>query len=169
VNNAGIEIEKSWKELTVADWDLVLDVNLRGASLLAQAAVPLFPESGGSIINTSSIHATHAFPDSIPYACSKAGMLALTRNLALELAERHIRVNCICPGYIDTRLWERYLHHTENPGVLAARITALHPLGRRGVPADVSEAALFFASDNSAFITGADLIVDGGLTVRPHP
>ena len=103
VNNAGIEMEKPLAKLTVADWDLVLNVNLRGAFLLAQAAVPLFPASGGAIVNISSIHATHAFPDSVPYACSKAGLVALTRNLALELAPRHIRVNCICPGYIDTR------------------------------------------------------------------
>ena len=86
----------------MADWDLVLNVNLRGAFLLTQAVVPLFAESGGAIVNISSIHATHAFPDSIPYACSKAGMVALTRNLALELSSRHIRVNCICPD-ISTR------------------------------------------------------------------
>src|SRR5205085_429576 len=104
VNNAGIEMEKPLTELTVADWDLVLNVNLRGAFLLTQAAVPLFPESGGAIVNISSIHASHAFPASIPYACSKAAMVALTRNLALELAPKHIRVNCVPPGYIDTRL-----------------------------------------------------------------
>jgi len=168
VNNAGLELEKSLEKLIVADWDLVLSVNLRGAFLLTQSIVPLFPESGGSIVNISSIHASHAFPDSIPYACSKAGMVALTRNLALELASRHIRVNCICPGYIDTRLWEQYLRSSANPGVLAEQTAALHPVGRRGVPDDVSEAALFLASDSSAFITGTDLVVDGGLTVRAH-
>ncbi len=169
VNNAGVELELSFDKLTQQDWDLILDVNLRGAFLLTQAAVPLFPDSGGAIVNVGSIHATHAFPDSIPYACSKAGMVALTRNLALELSPRHIRVNCICPGYIDTRLWEEYLRHSPDPVALAAQTTALHPLGRRGRPADVSEAALFFASEASAFITGADLVVDGGLTLRAHP
>ncbi len=169
VNNAGVEIEKSLAKLTQQDWDLVLDVNLRGAFLLTQAIAPLFPESGGAIVNISSIHATHAFPDSIPYACSKAGMVALTRNLALELAPRHIRVNCICPGYIDTRLWEEYLRNSSDPAGLAAQTTALHPLGRRGLPADVSEAAIFLASDGSAFITGTELVVDGGLTIRAHP
>jgi NAD(P)-dependent dehydrogenase (short-subunit alcohol dehydrogenase family) len=168
VNNAGVELEKSLQNLTVADWDLVLDVNLRGAFLLTQAVIPLFTESGGSIVNISSIHASHAFPDSIPYACSKAGVVALTRNLALELASRHIRVNCICPGYIDTRLWEEYLRNSPDPKALAEQTTALHPLGRRGIPADISEAALFLASDSSAFITGTDLIVDGGLTLRAH-
>jgi NAD(P)-dependent dehydrogenase (short-subunit alcohol dehydrogenase family) len=169
VNNAGIEIEKSLAKLTQQDWDRVLEVNLRGAFLLTQAVAPWFPESGGAIVNISSIHASHAFPDSIPYACSKAGMVALTRNLALELAPRHIRVNAICPGYIDTRLWEEYLRNSPDPTALAAQTTALHPLGRRGMPADVSEAALFLASEASAFITGTDLVVDGGLTVRAHP
>jgi NAD(P)-dependent dehydrogenase (short-subunit alcohol dehydrogenase family) len=169
VNNAGVELEKPLEKLTPADWDLVLEVNLRGAFLLTQATIPLFPESGGAIVNISSIHASHAFPDSIPYACSKAGMVALTRNLALELSNRHIRVNCISPGYIDTRLWEEYLRHSADPNLLAAQTTALHPLGRRGMPADVSEAALFLVSDSSAFITGTELIVDGGLTLRAHP
>jgi NAD(P)-dependent dehydrogenase (short-subunit alcohol dehydrogenase family) len=169
VNNAGIELHKSLEKLSIADWDLVLNVNLRGAFLLTQAVVPLFAESGGAIVNISSIHATHAFPDSIPYACSKAAMVALTRNLALELASRHIRVNCICPGDIDTRLWDEYLRNSANPTALVEHTTALHPLGRRGMPADVSEAALFLASDGSAFITGTDLIVDSGLTLRAHP
>jgi NAD(P)-dependent dehydrogenase (short-subunit alcohol dehydrogenase family) len=169
VNNAGVEIEKSLAKLTQQDWDRVLEVNLRGAFLLTQAVAPWFPETGGAIVNISSIHASHAFPDSIPYACSKAGMVALTRNLALELAPRHIRVNAICPGYIDTRLWEEYLRNSDDPTALAAQTTALHPLGRRGLPADVSEAALFLASEASAFITGTDLVVDGGLTVRAHP
>lgn len=169
VNNAGIEIEKTIDALTVADWDRIMNVNLRGAFLVAKELLPLFPESGASIVNISSIHASHAFPDSIPYACSKAGMVALTRNLALDLAKRHIRVNCICPGYIDTRLWEHYLQSSPNPEQLAAQTAALHPVGRRGIPRDVAEAALFLASDGSAFITGADLVVDGGLTVRAHP
>ena len=168
VNNAGIEEEKSIERLTVADWDRVMDVNLRGAFLLTKEVVPLFREMGGSIVNISSVHATHAFPDSIPYACSKAGMVALTRNLALELASRRVRVNCICPGYIDTRLWHEYLHRSANPAAVAEQTTALHPVGRRGLPKDVSEAALFLASDSSAFITGTDLIVDGGLTIRAH-
>lgn len=169
VNNAGIEIEKTIENLSALDWDRVLNINLRGAFLLTKELLPFFPQSGGSIVNVSSIHATHAFPDSIPYACSKAAMLALTRNLALDLAGRRIRVNCICPGYIDTRLWDRYLESVANPTELANQTTALHPVGRRGTPQDVSEAALFLASDNSSFITGTDLVVDGGLTVRAHP
>jgi len=121
------------------------------------------------VINMSSIHATHAFASSTAYACSKAGLVALTRNLALELAPRHIRVNAICPGYIDTRLWEEYMRRSPDADALAANTAALHPLGRRGIPADVASAALFLATDASAFITGTCLVVDGGLTIRAHP
>lgn len=169
VNNAGVELEKSIEDFTTKEWDLVMNVNLRGPFLLTKELLPSFPDSGGSIVNISSIHATHAFPNSIPYACSKAAMVALTRNLALDLASRRIRVNCICPGYIDTRLWDHYLQNSTNPEELARQTAALHPVGRRGLPNDVGEAALFLASDCSAFITGADLVVDGGLTVRAHP
>jgi len=96
-------------------------------------------------------------------------MVALTRNLALELASRRIRVNCISPGYIDTRLWEQYLRNSADPKAVSEQTTELHPLGRRGTPSDVSQAALFLASQSSEFVTGTDLVVDGGLTVRAHP
>ncbi len=169
VNNAGIEVEQDFAATSVDTWDRILGVNLRGAFLLTQAALPLFPGTGGAIVNISSIHATHAFAGSLPYACSKAGLLALTRNLALELGPRHIRVNAICPGYVDTRLWDEYLRHATDPRALAAATAALHPVGRRGLPADVAEAALFLAADGAAFVTGTDLVVDGGLTIRAHP
>lgn len=169
VNNAGIELDKPTETVTTEEWDLILNVNLRGAFLLVKELLPLFPPTGASIVNISSIHASHAFPNSVPYACSKAALVALTRNLALDLASRHVRVNCICPGYIDTRLWEHYLQTSPNPNEIAHTTAGLHPVGRRGVPHDVAEAALFLASDSSAFITGTDLVVDGGLTVRAHP
>ena len=168
VNNAGIEIEKSFTETTLEVWNAIIEVNLRGAFLLTQAALPLFRPEGGAIINISSIHASHAFPDSSVYACSKAALVALTRNLALELGPRHIRVNCICPGYIDTRLWDEYLRNAPNAEKIARSTGDLHPVGRRGLPADVAEAALFLASDGAGFVNGTELVVDGGLTVRAH-
>ena len=168
VNNAAIEFERPFSELSTPDWDRVLNVNLRGAFLLARIALPLFPASGGAIVNISSIHATHAFPCSLPYACAKAGLVAFTRNLALELGPRNIRVNSISPGYIDTRLWEEYLKSVPDPSRIAEYTTALHPLGRRGQPEDVAEAALYLSSASSSFVTGTDLVVDGGLTIRAH-
>jgi len=168
VNNAAIEFECDFAELTAADWDSVLNVNLRGAFLLTKAALPLFPAQGGAIVNISSVHASHAFPGSLPYACAKAGLVAMTRNLALELAPKHIRVNSISPGYIDTRLWDEYLKHVPNPLEVAAHTTALHPVGRRGTPTDVAEAAFYLSTSRSSFVTGTDLLVDGGLTIRAN-
>ncbi len=169
VNNAGIELDLPFDQVTAEGWGRVIAVNLRAPFLLTQALVPCFPEAGGAVINISSIHATNAFPNAIPYACSKAGLLALTRNLALELASRKIRVNAICPGYIDTQLWEDYLKSSGDPARLAKETAALHPLGRRGVPEDVAGAAMFLADTTSSFITGTHLVVDGGLTIRAHP
>lgn len=168
VNNAGVELDTDFGEMSAALWDKILAINLRAPFLLTQALEPLFPVTGGAVINISSIHATHAFAGSTAYACSKAGLVALTRNLALELAPRHIRVNAICPGYIDTRLWEEYMRQSSDADALARNTAALHPLGRRGIPTDVANAALFLASDASTFITGTCLVVDGGLTIRAH-
>ncbi len=168
VNNAGVELDTDFQDMSAALWDKILGINLRAPFLLTQALEPLFPATGGAVINISSIHATHAFASSTAYACSKAGLVALTRNLALELGPRNIRVNAICPGYIDTRLWEEYMRRFPDVEVLASNTAALHPLGRRGVPADVASAALFLAADTSAFITGTCLVVDGGLTIRAH-
>ncbi len=96
-------------------------------------------------------------------------MLALTRNLALELAPRHIRVNAVCPGYIDTPMWEEWLRTTSDPDALARQTEALHPLGRRGIPGDVASATAYLASPQAAWVTGTCLVVDGGLTIRTHP
>src|ERR1035437_2907127 len=169
INNAGIELDLPFEQVTAELFDRVIAINLRAPLLVTQALAPLFPGSGGSIVNISSIHADHAFPNAIPYACSKAGLVALTRNLALELAPRRIRVNAVCPGYIDTPMWDEWLRTAPNPEALAAQTAALHPLGRRGVPADVASAVAYLASPKAAWITGTCLVVDGGLTVRTHP
>jgi NAD(P)-dependent dehydrogenase (short-subunit alcohol dehydrogenase family) len=169
VNNAGIEYDLPFAEVTAEVFDRVIAVNLRAPLLLSKALAPLFPAAGGAIVNISSIHASHAFPNAIPYACSKAGLIALTRNLALEFAPRHIRVNAVCPGYIDTALWDEWLRTAPDPEALAAQTAALHPLGRRGLPADVAAAVAYLACPGAAWVTGTHLVVDGGLTIRAHP
>ncbi len=169
MNNAGIEVDTEFLQVTAEEFDRVISVNLRAPMLLSQALAPLFPASGGAIVNISSIHASHAFPNSIPYACSKAGLVALTRNLALELAPRKIRVNAVCPGYIDTPMWDEWLRLAADSAALAAQTEALHPLGRRGAPDDVASAVMFLASRDAAWITGTHMVVDGGLTIRAHP
>lgn len=169
VNNAGIEADCPLDEITAELWDRVIAVNLRAPLLLSKALAGQFSASGGAIVNISSIHADNAFQNSIPYACSKAGLVALTRNLALELAPRQIRVNAVCPGYIDTPMWEEWLRSASDPAELAQQIKALHPLGRRGLPEDVAAAVAYLASPLSAWVTGTRIVVDGGLTIRAHP
>lgn len=169
VNNAGIEFDLPLEKVTVEVFDRVLAVNLRAPLLLVQALAPLFSATGGAVVNISSIHADHAFPNAIPYACSKAGLVALTRNLALELAPHRIRVNAICPGYIDTPMWDEWLRTVSDPDKVGREAEALHPLGRRGKPEDVASAVAYLASAQSDWITGTCLVVDGGLTIRAHP
>lgn len=169
VNNAGIEVDLPFEQVTPDLFDRLIAINLRAPLLLTQALISMFPPSGGAIVNISSIHAQHAFPNAIPYACSKAGLVALTRNLALELAPRQVRVNAICPGYIDTPMWDEWLRSSADPEELARQTSALHPLGRRGQPYDVASAVAYLAGPQSAWITGTNLVVDGGLTIRAHP
>jgi NAD(P)-dependent dehydrogenase (short-subunit alcohol dehydrogenase family) len=168
VNNAGIEFDLPFFQVTAEIFDRVMAVNLRAPLLLSQALVPLFPPEGGAIVNISSIHASHGFANAIPYACSKAGLIALTRNLALELAPRKIRVNAVSPGYVDTPMWEEWLRGASEPARLAEQTARLHPVGRRGLPADVAGAVAYLASSHAEWITGTQLVVDGGLTIRAH-
>ncbi|MGB6687851.1 MAG: SDR family NAD(P)-dependent oxidoreductase [Terracidiphilus sp.] len=169
VNNAGIEYDLPLAEVTPELFDRVIAVNQRAPFLLTRALAPLFPASGGAIVNISSIHADHAFPNAIPYACSKAALVALTRNLALELAPRHIRVNAICPGYIESPMLDEWLKLSPDPQALLSQVQDLHPLGRVGTPCDVAAAVAFLAGPSAAWITGTVLVVDGGLTIRAHP
>lgn len=169
VNNAGVEMDLPLEKLSCADFDLIIAVNLRAPFLLVQALLPSFAATGGAIVNVSSIHATHAFLNAIPYAASKAGLNALTRNLALELAPSHIRVNAVAPGYIDTAMWDEWVAQSPDPEKLARETTALHPLGRRGLPSDVARVVAYLGADESDWVTGTVTVVDGGLTLRAHP
>ena len=149
-------------------WDAVIEVNLKGTYLACRHAIGAMERrGGGSIINLSSVMGLVGYARGVgaglsPYNPSKGGVLQLTRNLAVELAPRGIRVNCINPGFVDTPFTEKL---TSDPEVLSALID-LHPIGRLARPEEIASCALFLASDESTFVTGAPLIVDGGYTAQ---
>jgi glucose 1-dehydrogenase len=159
VNNAGVEKPADFLDISEADWDWVVDVDLKGAFLCAQAAARSMRSRGGSIVNISSIHEEHTFPRFTPYCAAKGGMRMLMRNAALELARYSIRVNNIAPGAIATPINERTLH---DPAKMA-ELQRIIPVGRIGKPDDVAEVALFLASDRARYVTGSTYYVDGGM------
>jgi NAD(P)-dependent dehydrogenase (short-subunit alcohol dehydrogenase family) len=164
VNNAGIELSCTIVEMTSSDWDRQLNVNLKGVFLFSKYAIPYLGARGGSIVNVSSVHAFVSYEGNAAYDASKAGVIGLTRALALDHGRQGIRVNAICPGYIDTPMMDAWLRLQPDPDSALRRVFSFHPLGRIGTPRDVAEAALFLASDAASFITGAFLVVDGALT-----
>jgi len=165
VNNAGISgADKPTDELDQAEWDEVQAVNVKGVFLCTKHAVPrLLRRGGGSIVNLSSIYGLVGTADSPPYHASKAAVRIMSKTDALLYAKRGIRVNSVHPGFIRTPLLERNVGG--DPDILA-RLEQLHPVGRLGTPEDVANAILFLASDESRFVTGSELVVDGGYTAR---
>jgi 3-oxoacyl-[acyl-carrier protein] reductase len=163
VCNAGTHRRVSFLEIDEAMWDWVLDTDLKGPFLVGQAAARQMIASGvrGSIIATSSVSAYSAQPQLVHYQTAKAGVTMLVRGMALELAPHGIRVNAIAPGLVETNLTTRVF---ENPDILAARVSRI-PLGRAGQPEDFIGAATFLASEESAWVTGATITVDGGFSV----
>jgi 3alpha(or 20beta)-hydroxysteroid dehydrogenase len=157
VNNAGIIHVSPVMEQARGTWDATLAVNLTGAMLGIQAVVPRMRTSGGSVVNVASIFGVVGAPGYAAYCASKAGLIALTKVAALELAGEGIRVNAIVPGGVSTPMNE----HEKEGGVVPDT-----PLRRRAHPSEVSGAVVFLASDDSSFVTGSELVVDGGYLAR---
>lgn len=163
VNNAAVSSTKWIEERSVDEWDRVIDVNLRAPYLMVKFLLPYLKE-GASIVNIASTRALMSEPNTEPYSASKGGILALTHSLALSLSSRKIRVNAISPGWIETSNYKKR-RHRQQPQL--REIDHLqHPAGRVGVPEDIANAILFLSSEKSSFITGTNLIVDGGMTVK---
>ena len=168
VNNAGIGgAQKSVHELTSDDWDYVIDVNLKGAFLCTREAVKRMTNDGKSarksysIINISSVHESIPQPQSAPYSASKGGMEMLTKTVALEVADKGIRVNGIAPGAIATDMNKEILEDEQKKKQEEMRI----PMGRIGRPEEIAKVALFLSSDDASYMTGTTVYVDGGLTL----
>ncbi len=164
-NNAGVFYRNRTAEQTSeAEWDETLNTNLKGTFLMCKYALPYLRSQGGAIINAASYVALVGFQGSVAYCASKAGIVNLTRALALDHAPENIRVNCICPGSVDTEMihsaWRAFGDYDAAARVWAAK----HPLGRIATPEEVARVVLFLASEDSSFITGAAIPVDGGIT-----
>jgi NAD(P)-dependent dehydrogenase (short-subunit alcohol dehydrogenase family) len=162
-NNAGIIVRQSVVDLLESDWDRVMDVNVKSIYLMSKYAIPAMRSgSGGAIINTSSGWGVVGGPQAAAYCASKGAVVLLTRSMAIDFGPDQIRVNCICPGDTDTsmlRAEAQQLGQAEDQFLLEA---ADRPLGRVGTAEEIAKAALFLASENSSFVTGTSLIVDGG-------
>jgi NAD(P)-dependent dehydrogenase (short-subunit alcohol dehydrogenase family) len=167
VNNAGINAHFDAAAMTLEEWEHVFAIDLRGPWLCSKYALPSMREArGGSIVNIASIHAFLTTPGMFPYAAAKSGLLGLTRNLALDEARYGIRVNAVCPGFVETRLVEDWLESQPDPVAARREVLEAHPLGRIGKPAEIASLIAFLVSDEASFITGASLLIDGGLSAR---
>jgi NAD(P)-dependent dehydrogenase (short-subunit alcohol dehydrogenase family) len=166
-NNAGIELPHgpAVVETTDEEWETVLRVNVTGSFWVCRNAIPHMPR-GSSIVNMASINAFVAWPNDTPYTTSKGALLQFTRSLALELAPRGIRVNCVCPGIIDTPLTDSFLERAEDRDALRREYEGASALGRMGTPGEVADCVLFLTSDDASFVTGTALVVDGGTILR---
>ncbi len=165
VNNAGAVVVADAENTTDADWHRVLEANLTGTFLVSRAALTTLRKvGGGSIVNIGSILGLVARKQRAAYCASKAGVTGLTKAMALDHAHENIRVNCICPTIVETDLGNQSMDMTPDPGVERRKRAAEIPLGRVGQPNDVAQMAVYLASDESAWVTGAAFPLDGGLT-----
>ena len=160
VNNAGIAGQALFQDLSDAEWNRFLAVNLTGPRNTIRSVLPdMIRAQSGCIVNIASIWGLRGASCEVAYACTKAGVIAMTRSLALELAPSHIRVNCVAPGVIDTDMCRPLGEETLN------ELAGQTPLGRLGTPEDIAAAVAFLASDQASFLTGQVLTADGGFTV----
>ena len=169
VANAAIQRFGKLAETSAEAWDEVHAVNLRGVYLGCRAALPaLLSRGGGSLILTSSVLGIVGDGDLAAYGAAKGGLRALCRSTAVAYGPHRVRCNTICPGDVHTEIFEEYIERCMDPSAELARLVALYPLGRIAAPEDVAMAAVFLASDDSAYVTGTDVLVDGGLLAKVY-
>lgn len=168
VNSAGVINRILLTDLEQADWDAVVDTNLRGVYLVCKHSLPpMIAQGRGAVVNVASYLGTFGARHTSPaYNASKAGVVALTRSLALLVGPKGVRVNAVCPAFVITPLNEHIIRDAPDPAAKEAEMARPYPLGRLGRPGDVAAAILFLASEEAGWITGTSLLVDGGLTAR---
>jgi NAD(P)-dependent dehydrogenase (short-subunit alcohol dehydrogenase family) len=165
INNAGYHISKNVEDTSEQEWDYILNTNLKSVFLCSKYAIPHLRETRGSIINMSSMVGLVGQRNAGAYSATKGGIIAMTRGMALDFAKDGIRVNCICPGWVETPLVEDWFGQQADPRAAKTYIYGRHPLGRIATPEEVGEAAVFLCSEQSSFVTGVALPLDGGVTL----
>ncbi len=165
-NNAGVaQVGEPIDQLEEAEWDRVVDIDLKGVWLCLKHEVPAMAEHGGAIINTASMVGLLGFPESAAYVAAKHGVVGLTRTAAVELAPKKIRVNCVCPSIVNTPMFQR---NTGGDPDAATRVTAGYPIPRLCEPEEVADAVCWLASDASSYVNGHALVLDGGESALWH-
>jgi meso-butanediol dehydrogenase / (S,S)-butanediol dehydrogenase / diacetyl reductase len=161
-NNAAIQISKTVENTSVEEWNRQLAVNLGGVFICSKFFIPHLRKTCGTIINMSSVNGFFVEPMCAGYCATKAAIIGLTKAMAIDHGKEGIRVNCICPGYIDAGLATSYFEAQPDPIVARNSAGSLHALGRIGRPEEVGRVAVFLASDDAGFMTGSAVVVDGG-------
>jgi NAD(P)-dependent dehydrogenase (short-subunit alcohol dehydrogenase family) len=163
VNNAGILHIGTAEQITEAQWDETFNVNVRGLWLLSRSTLPYMRKAGGgSIVNVASVLGINAARNRAVYAASKGAVVLLTKSMAIDYGAENIRVNAICPSFVDTDLTAEVLRKAADPAAVLRERVAVHPIGRLGKPEDIAGLAVYLASDQAAWVTGTALPVDGG-------
>lgn len=163
VNNAGILHIGTAEQITEAQWDETFNLNVRGLWLFSRSVLPVMRKAGGgSIINMASVLGINGAKNRASYAASKGAVILLTKSMALDHGHENIRINAICPSFIETELTAEVLSKAPDPQAVRRERIAVHPLGRLGEPDDISGLAVYLASDESCWVTGATFPVDGG-------
>ena len=167
VNNAGAELNRTYAETTVEEWDRVLDTDLKGPWLFCKHVVPHMVQARqGSVINVSSLNGLVGFPLSTAYGSAKGGLIVFTKDMAIELAQSGVRFNCVCPGVIATPMMERWTDLMPDKAEAQKMLRGVMPIGRMGTSEEVAGAIFFFASEDSTLCQGAVLSIDGGFVAQ---
>lgn len=163
VNCAGVDSIVTIEQCDEAHWDKILDINLKGTFFCSQAALPALRENGGCIVNLASDAGFLGYASATVYCASKAGVLNLTRAMAMELI-RQVRVNCVCPGWVDTDMAQEYIDAADDPDSARQELENFSPMKRMARPEEIAMAIIYLASGDAGFITGVGLPIDGGET-----
>lgn len=169
VNNAGVTIVGSITEISEEDWDRQFAINVKSVYLVSRALWPGFRRLGrASVVNMASVGSVWAIPNDAGYCATKAGVLMLTKCMAVDGAADGIRVNCVIPGYVETGMIRGYFEAQPDPAAARQQAVRLHPLGRLGTPEDIAAACVHLCSDDASWVTGTAYTVDGGVTAGLH-